>query len=193
MGERRIVASVLTALVVAGIGVGVAPPASAADVTGAVDCTTPTSFVPSEIIVNPGDHIVLTVDPLCRGWEIRPVAYPLLGANPQEVSGVFTWIIKSDAPVGTYGSGNVGDGALVFTNGSDGGTLRGQAFYITVLAASEPPTDGPAATVIPDWVQAYGRVGEDAKCEAGWNPSWQMWAERITGGWVCTRTIPSLG
>jgi len=193
MGERQIVASVLTALVVAAIGVVAGPPASAADVTGTVDCTTPTSFVPSEIIVNPGDHIVLTVDPHCINWVIRPVAYPLLGENPQEISGVFTWVINPEAPLGTYGSGNVGEGALVFDNGSVGGTLHGQAFYVTARASSHPPTDGPAATVVPDWVQAYGRFGENAKCEAGWNPSWQQWAEPVTGGWVCTRSIPSLG
>ena len=46
---------------------------------------------------------------------------------------------------------------------------------------------------IPAWVQAYGRVGGDAACLDGWDPSWQEWAEPVTGGWVCTRSIPSLG
>lgn len=46
---------------------------------------------------------------------------------------------------------------------------------------------------IPDWQQSVGRPSANATCAAGWQPSWQQWAERITGGWVCTRTIPSLG
>jgi hypothetical protein len=45
---------------------------------------------------------------------------------------------------------------------------------------------------IPAWVQAYGRA-KDAICEDGWSPSWESWAEPVTGGWVCTRSIPSLG
>jgi hypothetical protein len=55
----------------------------------------------------------------------------------------------------------------------------------TIPSAEAPP--------IPAWVQAYGRDGRDATCEAGWDPSWQSWAEPVTGGWVCTRSIPSLG
>lgn len=48
------------------------------------------------------------------------------------------------------------------------------------------------AAAIPSWVQAYGR-DRDATCEEGWVPSWQEWAQSVTGGWVCTRSIPSLG
>ncbi len=46
---------------------------------------------------------------------------------------------------------------------------------------------------IPGWQQSVGRASATATCATGWQPSWQEWAERITGGWVCTRTIPSLG
>jgi hypothetical protein len=42
-------------------------------------------------------------------------------------------------------------------------------------------------------VQAYGRFGADATCDDGWNASWQEWAVPVTGGWVCTRSVPSLG
>jgi hypothetical protein len=54
----------------------------------------------------------------------------------------------------------------------------------------------PAGVPTPDplpWVQAYGIFHQDDTCAVGWNPSWQEWAMAITGGWVCTRTIPSLG
>ncbi len=49
-----------------------------------------------------------------------------------------------------------------------------------------------AASVIPPWVQAYGRSAGEG-CIEGWAPSWEQWAVNVTGGWVCTRTVPSLG
>ena len=42
-------------------------------------------------------------------------------------------------------------------------------------------------------VQAYGIFHHDDACLTDWTNSWQKWAEPITGGWVCTRAIPSLG
>jgi hypothetical protein len=40
----------------------------------------------------------------------------------------------------------------------------------------------------PDWFQNYqrGSVAED--CAPTWNPSWAMWANSGTGGFVCVRT-----
>lgn len=64
------------------------------------------------------------------------------------------------------------------------------------------------ASVIPGWVQAYGRSGPDDDCPSAYNPpwaggpsadvipygpSWQQWMNEGRGGWVCTRTVPSLG
>ena len=50
----------------------------------------------------------------------------------------------------------------------------------------------PAGPVIPPWVQAIGRLSADS-CPTGWGASWQQWAVPITGGYVCSREIPSLG
>ena len=58
---------------------------------------------------------------------------------------------------------------------------------ITYVIPDATPAPAPA------WVQSYGRFGADAPCLEGWGPSWQAWAEPITGGWVCTRSIPSFG
>ena len=89
---------------------------------------------------------------------------------------------------------------------------------IRSTASTDPTQDGdvqwscsyvglPAAP-IPNWVQAYGRSSEDEDCPAGYNPawaggpgadlvgyakSWQQWMNDGQGGWVCTRSIPSLG
>jgi hypothetical protein len=65
------------------------------------------------------------------------------------------------------------------------GTYTLETSFPGVAAADQPP--------IPAWVQAYGRDSRDATCLDGWDASWQSWAEPVTGGWVCTRSIPSLG
>ena len=52
--------------------------------------------------------------------------------------------------------------------------------------------DTATTPVIPPWVQAFGRFSADT-CPAGWSASWQQWAVPVTGGYVCTRQIPSLG
>jgi hypothetical protein len=69
---------------------------------------------------------------------------------------------------------------------------------VTVRSVTAPASDTPSGTAsdvppIPAWVQAYGRASADATCLDGWAASWQSWAEPVTGGWVCTRSIPSLG
>jgi hypothetical protein len=61
------------------------------------------------------------------------------------------------------------------------------------VAATPTPTPATPSSPIPPWVQAYGIFHHDDACETGWTNSWQKWAETVTGGWVCTRTIPSLG
>ena len=61
---------------------------------------------------------------------------------------------------------------------------------VAALTTACSPAPGPVPA--PAWVQAYGR-GEAAPCDAGWNASWQEWAVPVTGGWVCTRSVPSLG
>lgn len=55
------------------------------------------------------------------------------------------------------------------------------------------PAASQAAPAIPDWIQAYGIFRQFEPCLDGWTNSWHEWAVPITGGWVCTRTIPSLG
>ena len=61
-----------------------------------------------------------------------------------------------------------------------------------VLNVVQAPED-PAPAEIPEWQQSVGRPNATSTCDEGWQPSWQEWAQPITGGWVCTRSIPSLG
>ena len=46
---------------------------------------------------------------------------------------------------------------------------------------------------IPPWVQGYGRATAADGCLDGWAPSWEQWPNAGAGGWVCTRSIPSIG
>lgn len=75
------------------------------------------------------------------------------------------------------------------------GSVGSATITITCGNPSSPSSSAPpiVAPPIPAWVQAYGIFRQDDACEAGWTNSWQKWAEPITGGWVCTRAIPSLG
>lgn len=41
----------------------------------------------------------------------------------------------------------------------------------------------------PDVLEQYGRTHQADECEAGWGPSYAMWMNGGTGGWVCTRTL----
>jgi len=40
----------------------------------------------------------------------------------------------------------------------------------------------------PDWFQSYQRGSAVEACQTTWNPSWAMWANNGTGGFVCVRT-----
>lgn len=70
----------------------------------------------------------------------------------------------------------------------DGGELT---IDVTVADGSAP--GDASAPSVPEWVQAVGRLDADAPCPDGWLPSWQGWAMPVTGGWVCTRTLPAYG
>jgi hypothetical protein len=82
-------------------------------------------------------------------------------------------------------------------------TLRGEVYELpegwsivdgtfTVPVVPCAVTDAGESSPIPACVQSYGR-DKDATCENGWDASWQEWAKPVTGGRVCTRSIPSRG
>lgn len=107
----------------------------------------------------------------------------------------FVWVISASAPLGQAAPDTaqfcVGSGDLM----QDPRTC----FILNVVApgaiapAQAVDTTPVDTTPVPDWLQAYGRIGPNASCEVGWSPSWQEWAQAVTGGWVCTRSLPSYG
>lgn len=187
--------SVLVASAVAAATlVGLAPSASAATVQRTVGCSDPNGGytpTPFEIVASPGDTIVLEGDVGCTVLTIEAALDPIV-ASSDLVDGVATIVLREDAAPGSYGSGELGDRALGLWGSVAIGTpsqTRGMNFYVTVVASATPT----AASPIPAWVQGYGRNSSTESCLAGWAPSWEQWMHAGAGGWVCTRSIPSLG
>ena len=145
-----------------------------------------------------GDTFTVTNTSLNGTCWIASVSGTYAGHGFTGYSGVVT--VTGTTPDGTY-SGvediNHGDTATFTIVASGAFTIRygyaHNAFSTLTVASTDVPSDDPEATPIPDWVQAIGRHSKDATCPTGWSTSWQTWAESVTGGWVCTRTIPSLG
>jgi hypothetical protein len=179
-------------------------PVYAATTTTPVTCVDEVNQVNNvSVTLGPGDILQYGKND-CEYFGIR--AYGSINNDAPKTVGIVEyqnvvdgpWLSTSDQAVGFFNPV-----AVRYTAPSDGtlsdsfyvvaATLgRGSAGYlvtVTISASQRVANQSP----IPDWVQAYGRVNEDAPCEIGWNPSWQAWAEPVTGGWVCTRSIPSLG
>ena len=89
----------------------------------------------------------------------------------------------------TFASADPGSTHILFC-GSSGAPPICPTLAITVVQAPEAI---PAPEGIPAWQQSVGRPNSTSTCNDGWQPSWQEWAQPVTGGWVCTRSIPSLG
>lgn len=103
-----------------------------------------------------------------------------------------------------YGSSAIAAGPVPGTvSGSvAGGTADGLGRVVVTLGSPSagaldytctPAREAGGTAPIPDWVQAYGIFHPGDPCATGWTNSWNAWAEPITGGWVCTRTVPSVG
>lgn len=206
MRARKLQVGAAIVLVTAGIGVTGASPASAADVVSiTTDCNSNVG-----LRANVGDTVVITMSADCVDgfgvvWNINA-----LGVDAT-ASGFFGPAAVENSPETAASSQFTGDW-YAYSNGAGTTTItttlrseNGAGDPLAVgsyLANIGFNSTGPygifylgarsGASPIPAWVQAYGR-DKDGTCEDGWDASWQSWAEPVTGGWVCTRSIPSLG
>jgi hypothetical protein len=202
MRVHKILAATAAAVTLAGgVMLTMAPAASAADVALTISCEAGNpKNVATEVVAQPGSRIVIA-GPNCfvGGFELSD-AYLFTSRPVEGPTGTFTFVVASDVALGTYGNSGVsifgvdndlqpGGGTRCF--GELGDTTCGAAFYLTITDGSVPSTTGSPS--IPVWVQAYGRASAGATCLEGWYPSWESWAEPVTGGWVCTRSIASRG
>lgn len=115
------------------------------------------------------------------------------------------YAVTNCAPVLEPSPATYAEGSPLVTGNCDASTLAAGTYLVAfwiggILASADDVcigSDCPAPPVpqppIPAWVQGYGRASSSEECEAGWSPSWEQWMNAGVGGWVCTRSIPSLG
>jgi hypothetical protein len=103
--------------------------------------------------------------------------------DPVEFCGLTAYAPDGPGTTVTFALLAAGSTTWVAMQGDVGITIH---FNVVASSAADAPP-------IPDWVQAYGRASADATCIEGWNPSWDLWPNAGTGGFVCQREIPSLG
>jgi len=194
-----------------GVSLAAAPVASAAagTVTVTTDCNSDV-----QLRGNIGDTVVIDMTAGCLSD--RGVVWNINGPSRQDTaSGFFGPATFDNSPnrgpsskyVGDWFAYSNGTGTtritttLNATNGA-GSTLKVGSYLANIgfvnvgpygIYYSGPRDVSSDSPPIPDWVQAYGIFHHDDPCQTAWTNSWQEWAEPITGGWVCTRTIPSLG
>jgi hypothetical protein len=188
MSMRRILAVTAAVMIAGGVSLTGAPTASAdalsagcasaALTSGGLYATTGAGdgFFAGETIMVSADEPTSVSTP--TGFEVYMINGPALPQTaPLSASISYTFLVDDpDAFVDwrTLGGGNA-------------------TWTISCGYTGLPPAVLADVSAIPQWVQAYGRSSQDAACHDGWNPSWQSWAEPVTGGWACTRGIPSLG
>lgn len=210
MRIKKITASLSAAFMIAGgVTLAFAPAVPAATLNYTLNCDGPVT-----IFGSPGDTINFTLGSGCDEdwylWNISP-------EYPSEVGSGFLGYVSGGVDYGTC-SDYCGDTPEDWYAYSDGiGTtvitttllaMSGNGAALTVgnvvadlgNTVDYPVTYGGVANnaesvnaPIPTWVQSVGRPSSSSSCESGWSPSWQEWAIPVTGGWVCTRSIPSLG
>jgi hypothetical protein len=86
------------------------------------------------------------------------------------------------------GAGNpliAGSTIASIDNQSNGSEVL-QTYAISYLPASTPAG-------VPMWLQSIGRATATTTCPDDYNPSWAMWPNNGTGGYVCTRFVPAFG
>jgi hypothetical protein len=184
MGRKGLAVAVIA--LSASLGMVVDAPASAAtkspgcnwvDETSAIFANTYTATTIGAYAIYAGETITMTVTSMTSGTSLGLRVNGATVATGTLAGGAVSYTFPSDTTISQYGSQNAATWSGSFT----------------CSAAPDPVSPGVSPPPIPAWVQAYGRFGAKATCDAGWEPSWQAWAEPITGGWVCARSIPSLG
>ncbi len=206
MKARRIVASLAaTVMIVGGASLAAAPAASAA---GTVNITTDCDG-DLTLFANPGDTIVVTMGTGCLA------GYGFLASYAADADGFLSYDSSANA---AYTGVTANDFWWVIANGL--GTTTGTSQLMAVDSQDNPLEVGSMVAIvgnndsgsgyfeayvyyggprsddakpIPPWVQGYGRGSAADACNDGWTASWEQWPHSGTGGWVCTREIPSLG
>ncbi len=194
MRARRVSASaVALAIIVGGICLAAAPVATAADL-GTVTAHCDQSSQTLDVTGAQGDTLtVVSGGPYnCALSSSAPGVVSWVSNDPvnqgQDPSYVFGWTDYSNYP--TSGPPTVITITLVQVGTTTWTPSRG---WVSQNMARWPKAR--PRTPIPPRLggQGYARVSATDTCQDGWSASWEQWPHLGTGGWVCTREIPSLG
>ena len=190
--------STLLGACVASAGLALAAPAAHADtVSVGVPCSDGPGSPAVQVDVRRGDTLSFSTNQ-AHGCNTAQTVSPYASltyfdswpgpnaAGDIDVGGLsaIDYVVAADAPLGLTPTVAI----VVYNFDRDAGR-----FYELNILPARAPAVATAPLSPPPWVQAFGRSNSDAGCQVGWGPSWQMWAVHVTGGWVCTRTIASLG
>lgn len=201
MGATRKVTAGAVLGLAAGLGfIGATPafaaPADPSSLSFACDSST-NSIFSTTLYGDPGDTFTITNTVSGSYCYVRETNGNV-GGNP--LNGYTGIVIATAGENPSPGEIRIGPTAYFTIVGTGSFTMvygpgASKSSTITVARRPAPPVSNAASSTpsIPEWVQAYGRRSADATCESGWGASWQPWAVPVTGGWVCTRSIPSLG
>lgn len=181
MRIRRLAASVTAVLIATGgMSAVTAPSASAADLSDSCAFFNYSNYFGANWVYSDGsfyagEQISILVTSMDSGTD---TALQISGQT------VATGIV-GEALTFTFPADYLGPGTLVGVHNDANwhGTLS--CSYVGIPLAAPAP--------IPMWVQGYARQAATDVCLDGWVASWEMWPHGGTGGWVCTRSIPSIG
>lgn len=99
------------------------------------------------------------------------------GTNTFTLTPATMGITSITFPAGVLTAGSPGSTQMLL---SDDGTPPTATNTISFVPGAGPNP--------PDWFQSYQRGSVVEDCATAWNPSWAMWANNGTGGFVCVRT-----
>lgn len=153
-----------------------APAHATAVVSGMTTCDVAIYSGTTSVTADPGDTFTLNFQGDCTNTVITydsaiafavPSGSPILNAN---ATALFT--VSSSASAGAHNMSI---------------TLSGTTKTIAVtVSGSTGSTEGDGP---PSWWKAYQRATKETACNTGWNPSYAMWANNNSGGWVCVQEL----
>jgi hypothetical protein len=180
MGVRRLLAGLgASALIMGGTLVAGAPAASAISVDYFVNGCLENNYAAPAGTVFAVDTADCSSSPI--DWN-NPVGGANANSSVDDSNAPTIYITIGDGPGWIELLTDLGDPYF----GVCGGSREGWNYDLI----DKCPAD---STPIPPWVQGYGRGMATDACLDGWTASWELWPHGGTGGWVCTREIPSLG
>lgn len=102
-------------------------------------------------------------------------------------------VVTSDVITMTWGAGLVtrtgAASATAFQVASNLGPPNWASVTPTLASSSSSSAESSPPPDMPMWHQSIGRASSEAACPPGYTPSWAQWPNGHHGGWVCNREV----